>query len=221
MHLLKIPIFANSKWWQMRSSKIHRIIIAWLLLFIFITPTVAQHIHIAKYACSDSCCTSHQDKGNPSARHDSTNCPVCHFTFSLFTDVEPYKDTPIITTSSQRIFTFYFNKESLSTAESHFNKGPPLSFFLWFSGTVSANSCGYGLAFSLQPITAKASYHFYILNTNEAIIHYSICPVALQPVVCPNTGWYDKDYDFEWSRSAAKYQQAYSDAIAFGRAVGK
>lgn len=123
MHLLKIPIFANSKQWQMRSSKIHRTIIAWLLLFIFLTPTVAQHIHITGYACDNSCCSSHQDEGN------AANCPVCHFTFSIFTDTEPYKDTSTITSFSQRIFTFYLKKESLSAAESHFNKGPPHSFF--------------------------------------------------------------------------------------------
>jgi hypothetical protein len=72
-----VPIF-NQR--PVNKTTRHKIVAAWLLLVVFTSPFVVKAVH--------ACHSGEIVAGESHARHDCTDCPICHFVFSLFVGAE-------------------------------------------------------------------------------------------------------------------------------------
>ncbi|MDR1330928.1 MAG: hypothetical protein LBK07_02380 [Tannerella sp.] len=92
-----------------------RLLAAWFLMAVFLAPQVAKPLHAGHHECEDAKCA-----------HSSCNddCPVCHFTLSLFVEAETF-DCGVVPSLSVREPAVYPVKTVLPSVPPRHLRGPP------------------------------------------------------------------------------------------------
>ncbi len=107
----------------MRQYKVNKIILAWLLAAIFITPLIVKGIHIYKYECDEEHCSHANDKHKP--QHNSNTCQVCKQTLSLFTEASFCISDTIQVVYTNRIYYLYLENGYNSIPQLNYLRAPP------------------------------------------------------------------------------------------------
>ncbi len=107
----------------MRQYKVNKIILAWLLAAIFITPLIVKGIHIYKYECYKEHCSHANDKHKP--QNNSNTCQVCKLTLSLFTEACFRISDTIQITYTSRIYSLYLEKGYNAIPQLNYLRAPP------------------------------------------------------------------------------------------------
>lgn len=71
--------------YEVNVNVIHKKFLVWLLAVLVMVPFASQSVHIYLNEFHNEC--EHSDSCNGSG-HDCNTCPVCHFTYSAFTEVD-------------------------------------------------------------------------------------------------------------------------------------
>ncbi|MCC8154428.1 MAG: hypothetical protein LIP01_09555 [Tannerellaceae bacterium] len=92
----------------------------WLLLALFVLPFVVKSIHVEKH-CKVCHCHEKTEKNDD---HDAENCPVCHFTVSLFTEPELIY-IPLVSSVICLPYDSFTEEPLVPFIIHHYLRGPP------------------------------------------------------------------------------------------------
>ncbi len=120
----------------MRQYKVNKIILAWLLAAIFITPLIVKSIHIYKYECYEEHCSHANDKHKHKPQHNSNTCQVCKLTLSLFTEASFRISDTIQIIYTSRIYSLYLENGYNSITQLNYLRAPPSIKNIFSSGII-------------------------------------------------------------------------------------
>ncbi|MDR1981168.1 MAG: hypothetical protein LBQ39_06060 [Tannerellaceae bacterium] len=70
---------------DVKRSVTYRMLVVGLFSALLLVPGALKSVHMHHHA--GDCCAEDEQHA---AHHDCDNCPVCHFTLSLFVEAEPF-----------------------------------------------------------------------------------------------------------------------------------
>ena len=95
------------------------IIIAWLLSAVFITPAIIKTVHVYQNECYGE--LSHSE----SNQHDCSNCYICQFILSFFTEAALFVSNKTQETLTSKLYLLYQEKGFSSVVLLNYLRAPP------------------------------------------------------------------------------------------------